>query len=151
MTLYKVLWQLLDVADKYYYVAAPVFLIFYVLLKKRIAYKKIQPKFPAMKDYVREILYSTLSIVIFSIPPLLLLQSDTVRPHTTFYTDINEYGKLYFVLALPLMMLMHDTYFYWTHRFSSFSIWCTTGPPIHRPGLPTLFIRWKQLLNPSYL
>jgi lathosterol oxidase len=116
MTLEKVLWQLLDVADKYYYVAAPVFLVFYVLLRKRIAYKKIQPKFPLAKDYVREILFSTLSIVIFSIPPLLLLQSDAIRPHTTFYTDINEHGNLYFVLALPLMMLMHDTYFYWTHR-----------------------------------
>jgi sterol desaturase/sphingolipid hydroxylase (fatty acid hydroxylase superfamily) len=112
----KVVWQLLDIADKYFLIAAPVFFIFYVLLKRRILYKKIQLKFPKLKDYAREIIFSTLSIIIFSIPPLLLLGSDTLRPHTSFYTNVNEHGKLYLVLAFPLMIIMHDAYFYWIHR-----------------------------------
>jgi sterol desaturase/sphingolipid hydroxylase (fatty acid hydroxylase superfamily) len=94
----------------------PVFLIFYVLVKKRISYKKIQLKFPKIKDYKREIAFSALSIVIFSIPPILLLGSDTLRPLTTFYANSNEHGVLYLFLAFPLMILMHDTYFYWIHR-----------------------------------
>lgn len=109
-------WLLLDNADKYFFVAAPVFLIFYVLLKKQISYKKIQLKFPKLSDYGREIFFSTLSVIIFSFPPLFLLYVDTIRPHTTFYTNISDYGWLYFICAFPIMIFLHDAYFYWAHR-----------------------------------
>lgn len=39
-----------------------------------------------------------------------------VRPHTLFYFDIGERGWLYFSLSIPLSILVHDAYFYWTHR-----------------------------------
>jgi len=116
MTWDKFLWLLLDNADKYFLIAAPVFLIFYVLLKKKIFYKKIQARFPKLKDYAREIFFSTLSIIIFSVPPLVMLYSDSIRPHTTYYENIDDYGMLYLILAFPLMLLMHDTWFYWIHR-----------------------------------
>lgn len=29
---------------------------------------------------------------------------------------MNDYGTIYFILAFPLMILMHDTFFYWAHR-----------------------------------
>ena len=97
-------------------IAGPVFLIFYILVRRRIAYKKIQHSFPKKKDYGREIFFSTLSIIIFSVPPLVMLYSDKIRPHTTFYENISDYGWLYAILAFPLMLLVHDTYFYWAHR-----------------------------------
>ena len=120
-------WLLLDNADKYFLIAEPAFLFFYVFLKKKITYKKIQKRFPKIKDYGREIFFSTLSIIIFSIPPLLMLYSDSIRPHTTFYSGITEYGWLYAILAFPIMLLMHDTYFYWVHRL------------MHHPRLFRLF------------
>ncbi|NCI47884.1 sterol desaturase family protein [Sediminibacterium soli] len=116
MDLKTFVYLLLDNAGRYFFVAAPVFFLFYVLLRKRIAGKKIQLRFPGLSDYAREILYSTLSIIIFSIPPLLMLYSPVIRPYTRFYTDINEYGWTYLVAAFPLLFLLHDTYFYWTHR-----------------------------------
>jgi lathosterol oxidase len=45
-----------------------------------------------------------------------MLYSDAIRPHTTFYKHIGDYGIPYFIIAFPLMILMHDTYFYWLHR-----------------------------------
>ena len=119
----KFLRELLDVADKYYLIAGIAFLIFYLLLRKRINWKKIQPKFPAMKDYRREILFSTISIIIFALTPIILLENDYLRPHTTFYKDISRYGWLYFWGVFPLLLLIHDTYFYWMHRL------------IHHPGI----------------
>ena len=116
MTWDKFILLLLDNADKYFLTAGPVFLIFYVFLRKKIFYKKIQIKVPSLKDYVREIGFSTLSIIIFSFPPLLILYSNTIRPHTTFYTDIHEHSIFYFVMAFPIMLLMHDAYFYLIHR-----------------------------------
>jgi Delta7-sterol 5-desaturase len=112
----KFTWLLLDNADKYFLIAGPAFFIFYIFLKKKIRYKKIQYRFPKVKDYGREIFFSVLSVIIFSFPPLLMLYSDGIRPHTTFYNDISQQGWLYAVLAFPLMLLMHDTYFYWMHR-----------------------------------
>jgi sterol desaturase/sphingolipid hydroxylase (fatty acid hydroxylase superfamily) len=112
----KFTWLLLDNADKYFLIAAPAFLIFYVFLKKKISYKKIQQRFPKISDYGREIFFSVLSIIIFSFPPLLMLYSDDIRPHTTFYKDIARYGWMYAIAAFPLMLLMHDTWFYWIHR-----------------------------------
>jgi len=116
MTWDKFVWLLFDNADKYFLIAGPAFLIFYIFLRKRISRKKIQLQFPKGKDYLREISFSTLSIMIFSVPPLLMLYSDTIRPHTTFYEHIGDYGIPYFIIAFPLMILMHDTYFYWLHR-----------------------------------
>ncbi|TAJ47399.1 MAG: sterol desaturase family protein [Chitinophagaceae bacterium] len=131
-------WLLLDNADKYFLIAGPAFIIFYILLRKRISYKKIQPDFPKRTHYVREIIFSTFSIIIFSVPPLLMLYSDTIRPHTTFYTSIAEYGWLYAFLAFPLMLLIHDTYFYWMHRL------------LHHPKLFRLFhLVHHRSTNPS--
>lgn len=120
-------WLLLDNADKYLLIAGIAFLIFYIILRKRIRYKKIQKRFPSYMDYGREIFFSTLSIIIFSFPPLFMLYSDSIRPHTSFYTNIAEYGWLYAVLIFPVMLLMHDTYFYWMHRM------------MHHPKLFKLF------------
>src|SRR6187401_2394905 len=112
----KFTWLLLDNADKYFFIAGPAFLIFYVLLKRKISYKKIQSKFPKWSDYGREICFSTISVIIFSFPPLFLLYVDSIRPHTTFYENISDYGWIYFISAFPIMILLHDTYFYWVHR-----------------------------------
>src|ERR1700761_1027791 len=123
----KFLHSLFTVANKYYIIAGVAFLVFYVLLRRRLAWKKIQTRYPAVADYGRELLFSTLSIVIFSLPPLILLQNNILRPHTTFYTSIAKYGWVYFYAAFPLMFLMHDTYFYWMPR------------GIHHPKLFRLF------------
>lgn len=110
------IYLLADNAVKYFFISLPFFLVFYVILRKRLSHKKIQLKFPKAKDYLRELGFSALSVIIFSVPPLMMLYSDTIRPHTTFYTHIGEQGTVYFLLAFPLMLLMHDTYFYWVHR-----------------------------------
>lgn len=129
---------LLNVAEKYYVIAGIAFLVFYVVLRKRISWKKIQPRYPVAADYRRELLFSTVSIVIFSLPPLILVLNDSFRPHTTYYASIARHGWVYFFAAFPLMFLMHDTYFYWMHRL------------IHHPKLFRLFhLVHHRSVNPS--
>jgi hypothetical protein len=53
-----------------------------------MASQKIQARFPKIRDLRREIIFSTLAIIIFSFPPLLMLFSDRIRPHATFYEHI---------------------------------------------------------------
>ena len=107
---------LLDNARNYTFIAGLTFLIFYVIRRKRIESEKIQSKFPRQADYFREIFFSIISIMIFSLPPLIILFSETIRPMTFYYKDIAQHGWFYFFIAFILMIFIHDTYFYWLHR-----------------------------------
>jgi Delta7-sterol 5-desaturase len=112
----EVLSILLDNARNYSVIAGITFIIFYILLRKRIFFKKIQLIFPEGKDYRRELFYSILSIMIFSLPPVVMLLNDSIRPYTLYYSDINQHSSVYFYSAFLIMIVLHDTYFYWMHR-----------------------------------
>lgn len=103
------------VGTRYFFMAGVAFLLLYIIFRSKTPLKKIQERFPGRKDYAREIFYSVITILIFSAVPIILLKT-SIREYTTFYTDIDQYGKPYFFLAFLVMFLMHDTYFYWAHR-----------------------------------
>lgn len=100
---------------RYFFYAAIGFLIFYVWRRRSWLAYKIQQRFPKTDDYKREIFYSALTSVIFAGMGRLFLGT-SLRQYTQFYTDIQEYGWGYLFLSLPLTILIHDTWFYWTHR-----------------------------------
>jgi len=104
------------IGSRYYLIAGAVFFIFYVVLKNKMLHQKIQALFPKNSDYLREIFYSTITIFIFAFIPVFIIGNPVVKPHTTLYDNITDYGWLYYFLAYPIMFIMHDTYFYWTHR-----------------------------------
>src|ERR1700730_15432277 len=108
--------MLQHVGMRYFFIAGIAFLIFYLVFKNQKKYRKLQPKFPKLKDYRREIGYSIISIAIFAAVPLFILHYPPIAPYTTYYKHIDDFGWLYFFLAFPIMFLIHDAYFYWTHR-----------------------------------
>ena len=108
---------LLLVGGRYFLFAGLAFLVFYILLRKRISHKKIQAKFPKVSDFLREVSYSFSSMVIFALIITPIYFNPEIRSHSTIYTEISEYGWAYYFLAFPIMFLMHDTYFYWLHRW----------------------------------
>jgi sterol desaturase/sphingolipid hydroxylase (fatty acid hydroxylase superfamily) len=116
MKWYEYFYYLKDIGSHYFFVAGIAFVLFYILLKNRVGYKKIQPKHPGKEDYFREIIYSVVTILIFALVPLCMLHIPAIARTTTLYMDMDKYGKLYFFLAFPLHFIIHDTYFYWTHR-----------------------------------
>ena len=104
------------IGARYFFLALVAFVLFYVLFRNKWLYKKIQSHFPNNKDYVREIFYSILTMMVFSFVSDLVLTNPSIRPHTTFYINIAEFGWLYYFAAFPVMLFMHDTYFYFMHR-----------------------------------
>lgn len=104
------------IGSRYLLLASLAFLIFYVLLKKKIAGKKIQQKFPRLLDYTREIGFSILTVFIMAFIPAIVIGSPSLSKYTRFYTDIHQHSMTWFVLAFPVMAIIHDTYFYWMHR-----------------------------------
>ncbi len=104
------------IATRYFVLAGIFFLIYYVVGRNRLLYKKLHQKLPGNKDYAREIGFSIITMGIFALVPLVLLHYPLITRHTTFYTRISHHGWWYFFAAFILMFLIHDTYFYWTHR-----------------------------------
>lgn len=132
---FKIVWT---VGSRYLFFAGLAFVLAYVLINKFISHKKIQQRYPKLKDYAREIGFSVITIFIFAFIPLLLINNNSVRPFTTYYTNIAEYGWPYFFLAFLLMLIMHDTYFYWTHRL------------MHHPSVFRIFhLVHHKSINPS--
>lgn len=122
---------------RYLIIAAIAFLIFYQLKRQAWTYKKIQLRFPISRDYIREILYSVVTAVIFTLVGYLIFMTP-FRTFTKLYTQLDEYGLSYFFFSIILMLLIHDTYFYWTHR------------AMHHPRLFAILHRVHHLsTNPS--
>ena len=111
------------IGSRYLVIATLAFLLFYVLLKKTIAGKKIQKRYPKFIDYSREIGFSVLTVFIMALIPASIIGNPAIAKYTKFYTDINQHSTAWFVLAFPIMAFIHDTYFYWMHRL------------IHHPAL----------------
>jgi len=126
------------IGSRYLVIASIAFITCYILLRKMIHSKKIQQRFPAFRDYAREIIFSILTVFIMSFIPSLILGSPEMRSHTKFYTDISQHGIFYFIIAFPVMALMHDTYFYWMHRL------------MHHPSLfRAVHLIHHRSINPS--
>ena len=100
---------------RYILLAGMAFLVFYVIFKKKFLLSKIQKKFPKNKDYFREIGYSFITFLIFTLVGVGLY-NPVVRPYTNTYFQISDYGYFYLFLSFFLMIIVHDTYFYWAHR-----------------------------------
>jgi Delta7-sterol 5-desaturase len=122
---------------RYFIIAGLAYLICYVILRNKIAFKKIQLAFPIGKDYRHEIFYSLSSLFIFaSVPSIMLLTP--VKQYTQFYTGPFTHGVFYFWLAFPLTFIIHDAYFYFAHRI------------MHHPKLFQLFhVTHHKSTNPS--
>lgn len=99
-----------------YLVVTGIFLALYWWLSLAVGGNaKLQAKQIAQSQVRRELLYSLFSIVIFaSIMPLLFALG--LGQYMRFYKDVDTYGWPYLFLSIILMMIIQDTYFYWTHR-----------------------------------
>lgn len=110
-------WWLLEafsIVSDYFIFASIAFVLFYVLLKKPMWFRKVQKKMPKMSDYRRDIMYSLISVSIFATMGLFVFYFG--REYTNTYANISDYGIPYYILSWVLMFLIHDTYFYWMHR-----------------------------------
>lgn len=104
-----------SVTVRYFLIAGLAYVLFYLILKNRFLHRKIQSKFPGWDKMKPDILYSFQTILVFTtIATLVFVQW---RPYTNLYANVADYGMGYYLLTFPLMFIIHDTYFYWMHRF----------------------------------
>jgi sterol desaturase/sphingolipid hydroxylase (fatty acid hydroxylase superfamily) len=87
----------------------------YVFFRRRWLHRKIVPLFPPGSDVRREIKDSAISVLIFSATGALTLEA-AHRGWTRMYWQPEERGVAWFWVSIFCTILLHDTWFYWTHR-----------------------------------
>ena len=106
--------EALGIVADYFKFATSAFVIFYILLKKPMWFRKVQKKLPKLSDYGRDIMYSMISVLIFATVALLTFYYG--KDYVNTYQSIDEYGLVYYGFTWVFMFFIHDTYFYWMHR-----------------------------------
>jgi sterol desaturase/sphingolipid hydroxylase (fatty acid hydroxylase superfamily) len=106
--------NLLDDGWRYLLSALLLWGLLHVLLRGRLAHRLIG-RWPSPADLRRELTYSTSTLLVLAAVNSVLLAlvvSDVVE----IYTDPLRHGLAWLLLSLPLLVVAHDFYFYWTHR-----------------------------------
>lgn len=100
---------------RYALLAGLAWLLAYVFFKRRWVHRKIIARFPQGKDVRREIFYSAVSVVIFSIIGALTVLAIR-QGWTQMYSKLKMHSTLWFWCSIGCAILLHDAWFYWTHR-----------------------------------
>ena len=110
-------WPEIFVIDllRYLIPASLAFVLLWGSLRHRLRRRKIQADFPQSSHLWREICFSLLTVLIFSLNGVLIVTS-VENGHSMYYGEIGQYGWLYWGFSLAAIIVLHDAYFYWTHR-----------------------------------
>lgn len=101
---------------RYVVIAGAAFLYFWVWKKDSWGDRRIQHEFPDKSKMWYEVRYSFLSFAVFTLLGVGIMFARQAGL-TKIYTSISDYGWAYFFASIVIMVLVHDTYFYWAHRF----------------------------------
>jgi sterol desaturase/sphingolipid hydroxylase (fatty acid hydroxylase superfamily) len=97
-------------------VAAGAYGAIWMAGRDALAHRRIQLKPLRDAKPRRELAFSTLSIAIFTVLLTGLWVLDRLGVGA-IYWDVAEHGWGWFVASIALMALIHDSYYYWAHRF----------------------------------
>jgi sterol desaturase/sphingolipid hydroxylase (fatty acid hydroxylase superfamily) len=115
---------------RYFLVAGLFYLIFYAWFPAKFEIRKISKKKYEKGQLRKEMKWSIITSLLFSVTgalTVILWQ----RGYTRVYTKTDQYGWWYLPVSLILFLFLHETYYYWLHRW------------MHRPGV----FRWVHKIH----
>ena len=122
---------------RYAVFAIATWLVLWVLLARVLKHRKIRANTPPARQLIGEFLISLRSIAVFSTVGLSMFALERAG-HLPGPSLAAQWGAVWGVVSLVLMIIAQDTYFYWTHR------------GMHRPKLfRTFHRRHHRSHNPS--
>lgn len=124
-------------ALRYFFFAGLAWLLGYVWFQRRWFHRKIIQSLPESRQVRQEILHSLQTLVIFGLVGLLTVEAAR-RGWTQLYWRMEDHSMAWWWGSIGLAILLHDTWFYWTHR------------AMHHPKFFRLFHRTHHLsTNPT--
>ncbi|HEX2536621.1 MAG TPA: sterol desaturase family protein [Chitinophagaceae bacterium] len=104
------------VIGRYLLIAGLFYGVFYLWYPKKWARRKINQRQYKKGQFRKEVTWSTVTAVIFALSgasTLWLWQ----QGYTRVYLNIQEYPLWWLPLSLLIALLVHETYYYWLHRW----------------------------------
>ena len=104
------------ITGRYFLFAGLFYLVFYKWFPATWKSRKLNSKSYETRQFTIEVKWSMVTALLFSIAgtaTMILWQ----KGYTKVYTDINLYGWWYLPVSLIIFMLLHETYYYWLHRW----------------------------------
>ncbi len=104
------------IVGRYFLIAGLFHSWFYILNKKRYRERKLGNKPYSKTQFRREVTYSMVTAVIFALTAainVLFWQ----KGFTKVYNDPEAYGYWYLPVSLVIYLVVHETYYYWLHRW----------------------------------
>lgn len=105
------------ISFRYFLMVVPFWWVFYKskTLSAKLSSRLIYASLPSKKEQLYEIRWSLITSSIFAFSGLWIAWLWEAG-WTRIYLQFDEYGWWYLFLSPLLLMFVHDTYFYWTHR-----------------------------------
>ena len=100
---------------RYFFGAGVVSIVLFIMFKRFSESRKIQKHRATTKDIKREVTFSLITTAVYATVALVTVRMESAGI-LTIYSDWSEYGIVYGVLSLPIILILHDAYFYWAHR-----------------------------------
>lgn len=100
---------------RYFIVAGIAWLLAYVVFKKRWLPRKINPLYPDASEMRRELGWSLLTALIYGLVGAGTFWISKLG-WTQIYGKIDARGMVWFWSSVVIAIIVHDAYFYWTHR-----------------------------------
>ncbi len=99
----------------YALLASAAWLFFFVAFRGAMARRRVSRLDPTRRQVVREVLHSLRSVAVFGLVTAAVVYAGLCG-WTRLYRRVDEYGWAWLLLSVGVMVVMHDGYFYWTHR-----------------------------------
>lgn len=114
LTTYVALYAI--IAVRYFFVAGIFYWALWGRPPEKVTARKLTDTRPDPALIRREIGWSLVSSFIYAVPGAIIIEAWKAGG-TALYTDVAEHGWLYLVFSVLVYLFLHDTYFYWTHRW----------------------------------
>jgi Delta7-sterol 5-desaturase len=98
---------------RYFFAAAGVSLLLLIFMRK-VESRRIQIRRATVRDSVREFMNSAATVVVFSFNTFWVFLLENAGLFNLPDTGLNVW---LFIGSLTMIMVMHDAYFYWLHRW----------------------------------
>jgi len=111
------LWLMVFSVDTVRYLlgAGLVSLVLFIGLSRWSNSRRIQTRRASAQDIRREITHSLITTAVYASVALFTIAAEQ-QGALRVYASIDDYSAIYTLLSLPLLLILHDTYFYWVHR-----------------------------------
>ncbi len=132
---------------------AGLFYIYYSNTKNDATSRKIlSNRHAKTKQIRREIFYSVLSTAIFALFGAVTYWL-WLNDYTAIYLNASQFGYWYLPISLMIVLLLHETYYYWMHRAMHFPRFFRVVHKVHHQSVSTTpwtafsFHPWEGILE----